>query len=322
MEKTTRKKIWLGIITFMATLLFFIAIFLAGRKENLFERTFILSTIFSDVNGLKNGNYVYYAGVRGGIVKKITFVNDSMIKVDMRMDKRLQQLIKKDAKVYISTQGLVGDKILQIKPSHHDTTAVKNNDTLAAMNPYDMHEVIEKLMATNEHVELISKNLAELSNRINKPYKGLLSGLTNDSTMAGYFKDLLFSFRATGEHLSSLSARLENITQHTDINSGVLGALLQDSLLKKEVSRTIHNLDSISDYSLKIATNLNRSVEHPDTKSALHVLMRDSVFARDLKEGVNNFKKSTAKLDKDMEALQHNFLFRNYFRKHKVYPAK
>ncbi|MGZ3901651.1 MAG: MlaD family protein, partial [Bacteroidia bacterium] len=69
--------------------------------------------------------------------------------------------------------------------------------------------------------------------------------------------------------------------------------------------------------SMKITQNINSALENSRNNNAVGVLVRDSVFAKDLKEGMENFRNSTKKLDQNMEALQHSFLFRKFFSKRK-----
>jgi phospholipid/cholesterol/gamma-HCH transport system substrate-binding protein len=51
-------------------------------------------------------------------------------------------------------------------------------------------------------------------------------------------------------------------------------------------------------------------------------LLTDTAFARKLKSTLSNAKSASAKLDENMEALQHNFLLRGYFRKQKKAQEK
>lgn len=317
MDSATRKKIMIGILSLLGGILFFIGIFFIGKKENLFSSTFTVSAIFKDINGVKKGNYVYYAGYRAGIVQDITFMNDSMIKVDMKMDQQLQHLIKKDSKVYIATEGLVGDKIIEIKPVFESKVAVNDNDVLMAINPFDTHEIIQKLLSTNNNASVISDNLAKLSRSLNKPHKGLISTLSNDSIISNDFIDIIHSLKTSGKHITVLSSNLENIIDNIDLNKGVVGALLSDTSLKKDINETIKNLNMISSYSLKISETLNNSMQNPNTNNAIGVLLKDTVFAKNLKEGIENFKTSTSKLDQNMDALSQNILLRKYFKKNK-----
>ena len=52
-----------------------------------------------------------------------------------------------------------------------------------------------------------------------------------------------------------------------------------------------------------------------DEDNAIGVLLADSTFASKLRVTLNNAQSASAKLDQNMEALRHNFLFRGYFKK-------
>jgi phospholipid/cholesterol/gamma-HCH transport system substrate-binding protein len=52
-----------------------------------------------------------------------------------------------------------------------------------------------------------------------------------------------------------------------------------------------------------------------DNDNAVGVLLADTAFANKLKYTIENTRSASAKLDENMEALQHNFLFRGYFKK-------
>jgi phospholipid/cholesterol/gamma-HCH transport system substrate-binding protein len=45
------------------------------------------------------------------------------------------------------------------------------------------------------------------------------------------------------------------------------------------------------------------------------VLLADTSFAQKLRTTIDNANSASAKLDENMEAMQHNFLLRGYFRK-------
>ncbi|HYH55106.1 MAG TPA: MCE family protein, partial [Anseongella sp.] len=51
------------------------------------------------------------------------------------------------------------------------------------------------------------------------------------------------------------------------------------------------------------------------SNNAVGMLLNDPEVAGSLKATIENLEGSSAKLDENMEALQHNFLFRGYFRR-------
>lgn len=238
-----------------------------------------------------------------------------MINVEMTLNTSVKHLIKNDAKVYISTEGLVGDKIIQIKPIHKSKIVVKDHDVLLGINPFDTQEMIQKLLSTSDHANVITDNLAKLSDQINKPHKGLIPALLNDSKKVNDFTLIMSSLKTTGNQITNLSARLEKIVNHIDLDKGTIGALMQDQNLKDNLTNTIKNLNEAISRSLIIVDNLNSSISNPNNKNTINVLTKDSVFAKNLIDGILNFKTSTYKLDQNMEALKHNIFFRNYFKK-------
>jgi phospholipid/cholesterol/gamma-HCH transport system substrate-binding protein len=52
-----------------------------------------------------------------------------------------------------------------------------------------------------------------------------------------------------------------------------------------------------------------------DKNNSIGVLLADTAFAHKLQRIVSNSESATYKLNQDMEALQHNFLTRGYFRR-------
>jgi len=52
-----------------------------------------------------------------------------------------------------------------------------------------------------------------------------------------------------------------------------------------------------------------------DPSSPLGVLLKDQNAAEQLKQTISNLQSGSKKLDEDLEALQHNFLLRGFFKK-------
>ena len=83
MRITNAQKIKLGLFVIITAILLVTALYLIGRKQNIFGSTYYISAVFNNVNGLKLGNNVRYSGINVGTVKKIYMINDSTICVDM-----------------------------------------------------------------------------------------------------------------------------------------------------------------------------------------------------------------------------------------------
>lgn len=314
MLKETKRKLWIGLLATSGAALFLLSIFLIGKKQSMFGPTFRLYTVFSNINGLKTGNYVRFSGVRAGIVDNITVVNDSMVLVGLKLDRKLQPLIKKDDVVYISTEGLVGDKILEIKPNLKSRIPAGDNDTLATVNPYDTHAIIDKLLATNDNAKIITANLASLSNDMSTR-KSILKTIVADSVAANDFRSIISNLKSTSSQFNLLSVRLNEISDKINLDKGLAGTLMNDTSIVNQLHTVMNNLQNASNNAVSITGQLNKSMLQRGNENTLSMLMKDSALAGDLKQTIENLRESTQKLDENMDALQHSFLLRKYFKK-------
>lgn len=95
MKKTDSQKVRLGVFVIVGLFFFILAVYLIGNRQNLFSKTFRINAQFNNVNGLQLGNNVRYSGINVGVVKKINMVNDSIILVNMAIDEKIINHIKK-----------------------------------------------------------------------------------------------------------------------------------------------------------------------------------------------------------------------------------
>ena len=83
MKNRTAQNLRLGIFIITGVVIFVLAVYFIGNKQNLFGDNTRISSVFKNVDGLQRGNNVRYAGVNVGTVRDITIVNDTSIVVDM-----------------------------------------------------------------------------------------------------------------------------------------------------------------------------------------------------------------------------------------------
>jgi outer membrane protein OmpA-like peptidoglycan-associated protein len=119
-----------------------IGIFLIGNKDFLFSSTYGLKADFQNVGGLNNGADVRVGGIHEGTVKEIDLPSQSDGKVIVVMNLRsaTRNIIKKDSHASIKTEGLLGDKYIEISFGSTKADAVQNGDTIASETPKDMSE--------------------------------------------------------------------------------------------------------------------------------------------------------------------------------------
>ena len=109
-----------GLITFAGLALLVLGvIFAGGDKGLLFQKTSIVKAHLLDVGGLKKGSTVTMSGMAVGRVTDIGFARspnpgESAVEVVMEIRSDVRQRIKKDSFPVVRTQGMLGDRYIDI----------------------------------------------------------------------------------------------------------------------------------------------------------------------------------------------------------------
>jgi phospholipid/cholesterol/gamma-HCH transport system substrate-binding protein len=183
MDPETRRTLWLGVFVSVSILLLLIAVYFIGSKKQLFSSTFEVSASFSDVNGLQSGDDVRFRGITIGTVKKILVQNDSILQVVMRFDKSIKPYIRKNAVASIITDGLMGNKIVNIRNGAKSDKSIEANDVISTIPPIDVEDVTRKLKMSNDNISVITEKISSIADKINQG-KGVIGALLTDSMMA------------------------------------------------------------------------------------------------------------------------------------------
>ena len=208
MSKEKGNTVRLGIFVVVIFILFSIGVYNIGNKNNLFGKTFTVSSTFNNVKGLQIGNNVRYAGIDVGRVSQISLSNDSVIRVDMQLQRKFQTFLKKDAISSIGSDGLVGNMIVNISPGDGNGLAVEDGDMLKSYSKIETEDVLEVLGNTTENVALLTLNVLQIAESINKG-KGSLPMLIKDSLLAEDLRWSIHHLRQTTRNINQMSLQLE-----------------------------------------------------------------------------------------------------------------
>ncbi len=194
-------KFRLGLFVLVGFLLFVVAIFVIGRQKNLFNPVYKLTTSFYNVSGLQVGNNIRFCGINVGTVSYLKIINDSSIMVDMLINKEYDGLIKNDCRVAISSEGLIGDRILVIHKGSTGSPFAKDGNTLSSFEPIEADDIMASLEVSTANTEIITDQLAEILVKINNG-NGTLSRLIQDESMAENINKTLKNLKSSSEGLN------------------------------------------------------------------------------------------------------------------------
>ena len=315
MQQTKTQKFKLGLFIIVSTLLLIIALYFIGNKQNIFGKTFRISAVFNNVNGLQLGNNVRYSGINVGTVKSIEMINDTTICVDMIVEDKILQHLKKNALAAISSDGLVGSMIINIVPVKESSEALMSGDTIKSFSKISTSDMMSTLNTTNENAALLTSDLLKITTEVNQG-KGPLGMLINDESLALNIKETFLTLKSASIRASETIDKLNKIINSVNYNESVAAVLLSDSISAKKMKSIIQNLDYSSSKIDSVLTNINNVVIGIKSgDGALNYMINDTVFVKNIDSTMMNLKDGNTLLNENLEALKHNFLFRGYFKK-------
>ncbi|MCI5140990.1 MAG: outer membrane lipid asymmetry maintenance protein MlaD [Candidatus Electrothrix sp. ATG1] len=104
--------------------------------------TYTLYAEFENVSGVKTGAEVQIAGVTVGSVKELSLSEDDMAVATLQLDKDIQ--LAKDSMASVKSQGIIGDKIIQITPGGDEELYQAGDVIMDTESSVDLESLISK----------------------------------------------------------------------------------------------------------------------------------------------------------------------------------
>src|SRR3979409_1583590 len=133
--KTERNNIKLGVFVMCGLAILVITLYLVGENKNNWGSGILVKIYFSDLNGLVEGDNVLYAGMTAGSVKKVQILNDTTIEVTLLVNNKTGHFIHLNSIATIGSEGLMGNKVVNITPGKGNADLIKDGDHLTTAQP-------------------------------------------------------------------------------------------------------------------------------------------------------------------------------------------
>ena len=217
MKKESDKKLRLGIFVSVGLFLFIAGIYFIGKKQRLFSSTFKISSVFNNVNGLQVGNNVRFSGINVGTVSNIEIISDTSAKVDMIIDEDTRKFIKKDATVTIGSEGLMGNKVMNISPGSESLEAINDGEFFSSNAPPGIEDLMSSLKTTTENAAHITGDLSAMFQSMREG-KGTVGKLLMDTVFA---QDVEQAVKSIEKGMGGFSATMD-AAQHSFLLRGAV----------------------------------------------------------------------------------------------------
>lgn len=312
--KEVAQHVKLGAFVLGGVVLFLAAAFLIGSENNIFSKTFSIAAEFKNVEGLKEGDNVWLSGVKIGTVTDVKIASEGKVVVKLTLKNKQNEFIRKDATASIGSDGLVGNKIVVIRPGSA-SAAITPNDTINASNPASTEELMAIAKDVGQNTRSLTHDLSVITKRINEG-QGLLGELLNDGELSKELRTAIASLKHTGQNTAEASNELHALLYQMHHGNGLLPMLISDTGYATNFKKAMNNIETVSANAEIMSRHLQSlSAKLDDQHNALGTLLSDEHVAAQLRSTIQNAESASQKLDENMEAMQHNFLLRGYFKK-------
>jgi phospholipid/cholesterol/gamma-HCH transport system substrate-binding protein len=303
----------LGIVVISSLMFLVFALYMIGKNQNIFGRSFTIIAEVEEVNGLVPGNNVRFQGMDIGTVKSIDMLDDQTIHVSLLVRNSMQSFIKKNALTSINTDGLMGNKILQIIPQEGSAATIEEGDTLQVLEQVGTDEMLEKLNTTGDYLQKTLLNLAEMTEKLNQ--NEMIWKALSDTIIVTDLKAAIRELKFAGTNAAGMAKAGKDLITELEQGDGIVNNLFTDTLMNKNLENSLEQLEQTSADAAEMMGSVKSLMQNIQKgEGTVGLIMSDSAFREQLVQTLENVESSTYKLNENMEAMKSNFLFRKYYK--------
>jgi phospholipid/cholesterol/gamma-HCH transport system substrate-binding protein len=294
-------------------LLFAVGLFLIGNRRMLFSDNFEVYAEFAGISGLQNGAKVRVAGMDAGEVEEIhvPLGPSGRFRVKMRVEENLHPLLRLDSVASIQTDGLVGNKFVQIEAGTDRSQVVADKGTVQSREPFDLADLLVKM---SDAIDTVNATIVDV--------KGQLDGaLDAVSLTAREAQELIGD---VGQDAREIMASTQRVS--ADLNAIVSGVRQG----RGSVGRLLHD-DSLYLSAKKMAADAEKAVAtlREASEQARGAVADFRGEGGPMKGLTGNFQQTLTSareamhdLAENAEALKRNFFFRGFFNRRGYFDLK
>lgn len=170
-KKDFVKRLYAGIFFLIGVALILVVILAIGMEKGLTQPKFQATVVYREVGGLSVGAPVRLSGVTIGTVANIDFLNEPVkgrgVKVTLNIFRRYKQQFEKADQFAIKTEGILGEKLVDITVSD-GVKKLDLNEPMIGDDPLDVQDLAETFgdtaVSLSETSQAIDDMIEELRN--------------------------------------------------------------------------------------------------------------------------------------------------------------
>jgi phospholipid/cholesterol/gamma-HCH transport system substrate-binding protein len=143
--------------------------------------------------------------------------------------------------------------------------------------------------------------------------EGTIGKLLNDTSVYENIRAATASLKDVSVKAQQLASSLAIFSSGLNKKGTLANELTTDTVIFNSVKASALQLQQIADTATAFISNLKQAGSNPNT--SIGVLLYNEESGARLKETIKNLESSSEKLNDDLEAAQHSFLLRGFFKK-------
>jgi phospholipid/cholesterol/gamma-HCH transport system substrate-binding protein len=310
-EGSNKRPVIVGLFVLIGLAFLVIGILMVGDLHQTFKKKMNVVAFFDDVSGLQAGNNVSFSGVKIGTVSELRFYGNSQVEVMLKIETKVQEYIRKDSKVKIGTDGIIGNKMLVIYGGSVGA-AIQEGDTLTVDKTFTSEDMINTLQENNKNFLAITTDFKIISRKMAEG-EGTIGKMLTDNAVYENINSATASLKNASAKAQQLISSLSDFSAGLNKKGTLANELVTDTVVFNSLKNSVLQLQQMADTATVFITNLKEAGSNANTP--IGVLLNDEKAGGQLKESIKNLESSSKKLDDDLEAAQHNFLLRGFFKK-------
>jgi len=311
-ESPNKHAVIVGLFVLIGLVFLLAGILMVGNLRETFNRKIEIVSLFDDVGGLQKGNNVWFSGVKIGTVSNLEFFGKSQVKVGININTMARKYIRKDAKVKISSDGIIGNKILVIYGGNEMSKEVQAGDTLEVEKTFTSEDMINTLQENNKNLLAITADFKIISKSL-AAGDGTIGKLLTDNSVYENIDAATNSLQFASEKVLQLVSSLADFSSNLNKKGTLANELTTDTVIFNSVKASVLQLQQIADTATVFINYIKQAGSNPN--SSIGVLLNNEEAGTRIKETIKNLESSSKKLDEGLEAAQHSFLLKGYFKK-------
>uniref|UniRef100_UPI004048AA03 MlaD family protein n=1 Tax=Algoriphagus sp. TaxID=1872435 RepID=UPI004048AA03 len=315
MNQENKRSILVGLFVLIGIIILVLGIMTLGGQQKKFVKAIHVTAVFDDIGGLQPGNNIWFSGVKIGTVRKINFFGDSQVEVEMNVEEKVVEFIRKNSKATISSDGLIGNKIIVIYGGTTDYPSVEEGDRLEAVMPLDTDKMMETLQENNKNLVDITNDLKVLTGKI-AAGEGIVGAVMTDSTLGVNFRTILSNLERASTTSNNMLADLADFSNKLNQEGTLANDLVTDTSIVPDLKATLEGLRLTVENAQVLSKEFSTITDKLNSSdNSLGLLLNDPDFAKSLKKTMENADSASYNLNKGMEALEYTWPFNKGFKR-------